>query len=214
MITFLPVADFDASARMLDTRRLGNQRVEARMILRWLRNPLRYARQQAAGYTAMWRGHEDALAAYYNACCEEWARRGKANIECTPEALPAGGVALPPWLGDERLHATHRAALMFKEPDHYAQFGWNDEPQVAYLWPRPVERKEAGAGEAVGANEDAHSYTLEPPKSKARKARQVAPVPPAAPAAPDAPNTPGAPRDGTAPAAKRPRRASRQREVQ
>ena len=64
---------------MLDDRRLGNQRVEARMILRWLREPQRYARQQTAGYTAMWRGHEHALAAYYNAMCEEWASRGFTN---------------------------------------------------------------------------------------------------------------------------------------
>ena len=87
MITFLPSSDFATSASMLDSKRLGNQRVEARMILRWLRNPVDYPKQQNAGYTAMWKGHEDALARYYNAMCDEWARRGGKNIVCQPEPV-------------------------------------------------------------------------------------------------------------------------------
>ena len=51
MITFLPTPDFAESAAMLDSKRLGNQRVEARMILRWLRNPRDYPGHQRAGYT-------------------------------------------------------------------------------------------------------------------------------------------------------------------
>ena len=130
---------------MLDSKRLGNQRVEARMILRWLRNPEDYPRQQNAGYTIMWKGYEEALCMYYNACCEEWARRGGQNIVCQPEAVVASRVKLPPWLGDDELHVTHRSALLHKLPEHYAEHGWDDEisdPKVEYLWPRPVEGKE------------------------------------------------------------------------
>lgn len=88
MITFLPTPDFAESAAMLDSKRLGNQRVEARMILRWLRNPDDYPRQQNAGYTIMWRGYEDALCMYYNACCEEWGRRGGQVSHCQlPQCL-------------------------------------------------------------------------------------------------------------------------------
>jgi len=126
---------------MLDSKRLGNQRVEARMILRWLRNPAEYPRQQNAGYTIMWKGYEDALCLYYNACCEEWARRGGQNIVCQPEPV-SKNVRLPPWLGDDKMHKTHRSALLYKLPDHYKQFGWEREisdPKVEYLWPRPLE---------------------------------------------------------------------------
>ena len=144
MITFLPTPDFAQSAAMLDSRRLGNQRVEARMILRWLRDPGAYPRHQNAGYTIMWRGHEDALCLYYNACCEEWARRGGKNVVCQPEPIPSrgggGGAGLPPWLGDEAFHRTHRSALLRKLPEHYGKFGWGEEipvPEVNYLWPRP-----------------------------------------------------------------------------
>lgn len=155
MITFLPSPSFRESAGLLDNKRLGNQRVEARMILRWLRDPQRYARQQAAGYTAMWRGFERALGLYYNEVCAEFARRGGRNVECTPEddgwIFREGGVAggaagedadasrpppMPPWLGDERLHASHRAALLAKDLQWYGQHGWGEEPRVEYLWPR------------------------------------------------------------------------------
>ena len=132
---------------MLDSKRLGNQRVEARMILRWLRNPAQYPRQQAAGYTIMWKGHEEALCLYYNACCEEWARRGGKNIVCQPEPTRAAEeVALPPWLGDDRMHVTHRSALLHKLPAHYEKFGWAREipdPKVEYLWPRPRKGDES-----------------------------------------------------------------------
>ncbi|CAK0800583.1 unnamed protein product, partial [Prorocentrum cordatum] len=77
MITFLPLPDFAAVARLLDDRRLGSQRVEARFILRCVRNAGgRYARFQNTGYVRMWVGHEDALAVYYNTVSEEWLRRG------------------------------------------------------------------------------------------------------------------------------------------
>ena len=38
MMTFLPFADFKASAEALDTKRLQNQRTEARFVLEWLEN--------------------------------------------------------------------------------------------------------------------------------------------------------------------------------
>ena len=135
MITFLPSTNFAESAAMLDKKRLGNQRVEARMILRWLRNPEDYPRQQNAGYTIMWRGYEDALCVYYNACLEEWARRGGQNLVCQPEPVDARKVRMPPWLGDEELHHTHRSALLCKLPEHYEQFGWEvSDPKVEYLY--------------------------------------------------------------------------------
>ncbi|KAL7529043.1 hypothetical protein ACHAXR_002763 [Thalassiosira sp. AJA248-18] len=169
MITFLPTPDFAESVSMLDSKRLGNQRVEARMILRWLRNPSDYPRHQNAGYTIMWKGYEEALCLYYNTCCEEWARRGGQNIVCQPEPVASSSVRLPPWLGDEKLHETHRSALLYKLPEHYETFGWKSEisnPKVEYLWPRPVEGKE-------------NEYELCPPafwkKKKKKKGSSAAP---------------------------------------
>jgi len=57
--TFLPYADFGESARALDTRRLGKQRVETLQIVRALTRPGNGWRHHPA--VRMWRGYEEAL---------------------------------------------------------------------------------------------------------------------------------------------------------
>ena len=72
MQTFLPVADFVESARMLDYKRLGKQRVEGMQLLNamqpdydkkgWLKHPAKI----------MWEGHQDMLRKYVNTMIIEW----------------------------------------------------------------------------------------------------------------------------------------------
>lgn len=137
MQTFLPYPDFAASAAALDDRRLGKQRVEVLQVLRALRRPVYGWKNHPA--VRMWRGHEAALAAYGVAVCREWRARGHADtcedkILAELGAAPADDPVPPPWLGDERLHASHRASLVAKDPDWYApRFG--DLPPVPYWWP-------------------------------------------------------------------------------
>ena len=147
MITFLPCADFDAIARLLDDKRLGGQRTEAWSILKWLRSPDEYPKLVKAGYCSMWKGYEDALVIYVNAMLREWERRGKRNELLKPGDAALGleeqdGAIMPPWLGEELLHSCHRHALMAKLPEHYGAFGWaetGDEYDGSYLWPEQVE---------------------------------------------------------------------------
>jgi hypothetical protein len=56
----------------------------------------------------------------------------------TQDELTAAG-ELPPWLGDDALHLSHRSALLRKDPDRYrAMFG--DLPaDLPYVWP-PSDR--------------------------------------------------------------------------
>ena len=158
---------------MLDSKRLGNQRVEARMILRWLRHPSKYPRQQNAGYTIMWKGYEDALCLYYNACLKEWAKRGGVNNICQPEPIPTKRhIVMPPWLGDGAFHETHQSALLSKLPLHYEQFGWkiNRPPKVEYLWPRPIPGEPRAyilclAGSTTTATATATSTSLSRPNN-------------------------------------------------
>jgi hypothetical protein len=135
MQTFLPVADFGSSARILDWRRLGKQRVEAWMIHDILTNPgSRWTSWRHHPVIPMWRGYEEALSLYFWNMVEEWRRRGyRSTIELP---LPEGNVLLPPWLGDERLHASHRSNLLRKEPGWYGNFGWSEQPDLPYWWPR------------------------------------------------------------------------------
>jgi pyrimidine dimer DNA glycosylase len=120
--TFLPYPEFVASAVVLDDRRLGKQRVEALQILRALTRE-RYGWKHHPA-VRMWAGHEDVLACYAMEICAEWVRRGHADTcaasicaDLAAAGLPAprsqpelaAAQRLPSWLGDERLHRSHRA---------------------------------------------------------------------------------------------------------
>jgi hypothetical protein len=144
--TFLPHPDFAASARALDDRRLGKQRVEALQVLRALHRPGYGWRHHPAVH--MWRGYERALAWYGLTVCEEWISRGRADTcwgkileeirlltgdpHLAPPALHTA--PRPPWLGDERLHASHRASLLRKDPEHYGS-RFDDPGDLPYFWP-------------------------------------------------------------------------------
>lgn len=131
MQTFLPHSDFVTSAQVLDYRRLGKQRVEAYQILRTLNGQSNGWKNHPA--TKMWEGYETALGLYLAVMVEEWVNRGyKNNIEYS--SWLSGELVYPKWLGDERLHSSHRAALLFKS-SHYAQFGWEETPELNYFWP-------------------------------------------------------------------------------
>src|SRR3954454_15762021 len=126
MQTFVPVADFEESARMLDSPRLGKQRVETLQILRALELPdYGWASHPAV---RMWRGRAPALVAYGRAMVKVWRGRGFADSAVTPITEFAPDVAgrpqadlgaaglLPSWVGDEGLHRSHRSNLMAKDP--------------------------------------------------------------------------------------------------
>ena len=138
MQTFLPYADFARSAACLDDRRLGKQRVEAKQILRALYDS-NYGWQNHPA-VRMWRRHEFELCGYGLAICAEWRKRGfKDSVEMffhktmleVAHIDPEG----PSWLGDERLHSSHRAALLWKRPSFYLKFRWPETPRYSYWWP-------------------------------------------------------------------------------
>src|SRR3712207_9135212 len=100
MQTFLTVADFDESARLLDSPRLGKQRVETLQVLRalelpdygWVSHPV----------VRMWRGRTAALVVYGRAMVREWRSPGVAYQPKTPQPevrpglAPASPSTLPP----------------------------------------------------------------------------------------------------------------------
>lgn len=129
MQTFLPHPSFEDSAKVLDYRRLGKQRVEAYQILRTLRGiSSGWANHPA---TKMWIGYEDALSNYLRAMIHEWIVRGYNNTMEIPQLIP--DAAMPPWFGDERVHSSHRANLKRKDPTHYASY--TEDPAMPYFWP-------------------------------------------------------------------------------
>lgn len=138
MQTFLPYPNFVSSAKVLDTKRLGKQRVECKQILLahfypdygWQNHPA----------TNMWRGYSLALARYSLDICIEWRFRGYQDsllpwftefLENNSQHEPQ----LPPWLGDYNFHASHRGNLMRKNPNYYGKFCWDESPTLPYVWP-------------------------------------------------------------------------------
>ncbi|MBB5805726.1 hypothetical protein F4560_005494 [Saccharothrix ecbatanensis] len=181
MQTFLPCATFSRSAAVLDSRRLGKQRVETLQILRALVWPEYGWKRHPA--VLMWRGFTPALVAYGVAVCDEWRRRGhRDGMRAALLDFTGGGVTgddftgdftggdlaggeltggdftdgnltggreptwswclaeglLPPWLGDDDLHRSHRSALLRKDPDHYRPLFPDVPDDLDYVWPPPV----------------------------------------------------------------------------
>lgn len=147
MQTFLPYAGYDASARVLDNKRLGKQRVENLQILNAILNP-NYGWQHHPA-VKMWREYPQALGLYHCCIVDEWTRRGFSDTtkEKFWRVLYPGDpypiypdnhfitFARPDWMGDERVHKTHRSNLLRKDPTHYNQFGWTEPSNLCYYWP-------------------------------------------------------------------------------
>jgi hypothetical protein len=136
MITFLPHEDYATSLAMLDRQRLNRQRLEAWQIFDAITNPDSIYKGTVRGPAVrMWIGSAASLAEYYNLCLQEWERRCYVNIKMKPIDIAGRLVVHPPWLGDARVHASHRSQLLAKLPEWYGGFGWTDEPGMPYHWP-------------------------------------------------------------------------------
>ena len=131
MQTFIPSTSPSECAKVLDWRRLGKQRVEAMQILNCLETPNSWVNHPAV---EMWRGYEEYLKVYANIIIEEWIYRGYNN-NMKLYKINWSRVEFPSWWSDDRIHSSHRANLLRKDPKHYGQFGWSEEPAEGYWWP-------------------------------------------------------------------------------
>jgi hypothetical protein len=147
--TFLPCADFRATAEVLDARRLGKQRVETIQVLRALTVADYGWRHHPAA--TMWAGYEEALVRYGFDVCEVWCVTGRQDTchdTLRADLLRATGLAevrtqaqlaaereLPPWLGDAGFHRSHQSALVRKDPEHYRPCFPDVPDDLPYVWP-------------------------------------------------------------------------------
>lgn len=146
MQTFLPYEDFRLSAKALDYKRLGKQRVECKQLLESLGFTVRDGQLWPSPATAgrgwanhpaakMWRGYEPALAEYQADCIREWCARGYKNSMERVIWDDDYDLQYPPWLGDEAFHASHRSNLLRKDEAFYRQHGWTEPTNLPYVWP-------------------------------------------------------------------------------
>lgn len=109
MQTFLPYSSFAKAAAVLDGKRLSKQQTEAEQILNVLRNP------NAKGWAnhpavLQWKGYENALELYLYAISRECSSRGyKGKHDGCPSLI-----VIPPWMGRDDIHDSHKSRLLFK----------------------------------------------------------------------------------------------------
>ena len=159
------------SAKVLDNKRLGKQRVEALQILRTLRKgpqictecsyPFSYG--CCGGYgkpkttpwynhpaVRMWKGYEIALMYYMHAMCYEWVVNRGYKDTCWVKAIEVGfrppntgvEIIMPPWLGNDLFHLSHQSNLLRKNKEHYKKFFFGIPDDYSYVW--PVQKEMVG----------------------------------------------------------------------
>ena len=136
MQTFLPYEDFWLSANVLDTKRLCKQIIEAKIIYdintsgdtkrAWYNHPA----------TKMWRGHDAALATYFNTCLKVWKSRGYKHKYkfIIPSHIPTHVEFLPQFIGHEGFHRSHQSNLVRKNPEYYKGFFPDVPDNLPYIW--------------------------------------------------------------------------------
>lgn len=141
MQTFLPYPSFAESAAVLDGPRLGKQRVETFQLLRAQTIPDYGWRHHPAA--KMWNGYLPALVAYGLAMTDAWIAAGHSDtvreklLLFAPEVdgVPQDDLPLPPWLGDEAFHLSHRSNLLRKDPEFYRPRFGDIPDDLPYIWP-------------------------------------------------------------------------------
>jgi len=139
MQTFLPYADFDQSAKVLDRQRLGKQRVENLQIIKALLQP-DYGWQNHPA-VKMWQGHLIALLDYQTSICQEWVGRGYKDT-CLDKSFAMLNefsgeyrIVKPYWIGDEAFHRSHQSNLVRKLPEYYSSIFPEVPDNLDYIWP-------------------------------------------------------------------------------
>jgi hypothetical protein len=143
MQTFLPYSDFRESAKVLDTKRLGKQRVEVLQLLNSFHKP-NYKGWKNHPAREMWRGYENGLVEYGKVICQVWKEKGYKDTCYEKISIyhdNSKPIVYPEWIGREDIHLSHKSKLIQKDPAHYKLI-WPDVPDnLEYVWPIPLKGK-------------------------------------------------------------------------
>lgn len=148
MQTFLPEATFEASASVLDYRRLGKQRVECLQLLNALSLGPKFQRPSDKRIVStpwynhpackMWVGYEASLIEYGKVICLEWIRRGYKDTCLAKIGMfkkRFGSSCADPYWYTEDFRTSHKSNLIRKLPSHYGPI-WPGVPSdIPYIWP-------------------------------------------------------------------------------
>lgn len=166
--TFIISTHLPDTFSLLDYKRLGKQRLEAKQLINILEkmdngedvNNIGFAKHPAC---LMWFGYTNALKAYFNLCVIEWISRGYkntmelydvdhdkfVNVECEFDGISTvfkgedgdNPYEFPPFASFPPFILSHKAALIRKNPVYYKDLLCEEvEPYIklGYLWPSKV----------------------------------------------------------------------------
>lgn len=136
MQTFLPYESFKHSAKCLDYKRLGKQRVEAFQLIKshilgdkysWSKHPA----------SKMWLGYTGSLVEYSIKITTEWIKRGYNDTMLErflilQERFP--DTSKPKFLGKRKFHNSHKSNLLRKDFEFYSKYNWNIPTNLNYVW--------------------------------------------------------------------------------
>lgn len=144
MQTFILYRDIERTAEVLDTKRLGKQRVEAIQIARklldfdkgkgWCNHPA----------VKMWKNYEPYLVKIYiRNIMDEWILRGYRNDKCEKhwfilmkhKLVENVKPIIPVWITWEFCRS-HKSNLVRKFPEHYRKYFPDVPNNLQYVWPR------------------------------------------------------------------------------
>lgn len=145
MQTFMTHDNYMDTAKALDNKRLGKQRVEAYQILKALRGDYNdtgaWVNHPA---TVMWRNHQYDLALYGLTISMEFYERGfdgynmvETFNDLTAQLRNDNTERYPWWVNDELLRYTHQSNLVRKDADYY---DFNVPDNIPYVWPLDDEQ--------------------------------------------------------------------------
>ena len=121
------------SLKILDSRRLGKQRVEAFQILNILLNRTKTKGWRNHPAVKMWKGYENALKLYFNKAVKLWISKGYKNT--MKLEVIEGKIILPKWFGKKEFHDAHKSNLLRKDKDFYFEFSKEVPDNLEYVWP-------------------------------------------------------------------------------
>ena len=137
----MPFECFQSSAKVLDQKRLGKQRVEVIQLLNSIKKvknnePVRGWKNHPC--RKMWHDYSNALVVYGIAICNEWRERGY-NDTCLDKINALyndnENLVMPKWLGNDELHLSHKSMLVQKDTLFYGSL-WPTVPRdLDYIWP-------------------------------------------------------------------------------
>ena len=154
MQTFIVSRRPDDIASILDTKRLGKQRVEAIQIVRKLLDLPNMSGKESKAWNnhpavRMWKGYEPYLVkVYLFNMIDEWANRGKNGRLCRKHFLHLirkvrhKKIVEPHWFKEDVFNS-HKSNLLRKDSEYYSKFFSDVSNDLEYIWPSQNQKEES-----------------------------------------------------------------------